>query len=99
MEELARQGRRPPRLVFHAFVLLTALTLIWSASLPGWAFASFLVGTTAAFILGVVWTLRLSEALMRRRPSKWFLAAPTFAALTALFIASGTPQAIRWNLS
>ena len=95
----ARKGWRPPRLIFHTFVLLTALTLIWSASLPGWSFDSFMLGATATFILGVVWVIRLIEALIRRRPSKWFLAAPVLAALAALIIASGAPLAIRWNLS
>ena len=95
----ARKGWRPPRLIFHTFVLLTALTLIWSASLPGWSFDSFMLGATATFILGVVWVIRLIEALIRRRPSKWFLAAPVLAALAALIIASGAPQTMRWNLS
>lgn len=95
----ARKGWRPPRLIFHTFLLLTALTLIWSASLPGWSFDSFLLGATATFILGLIWVIRLIEALMRRRPSKWFLAAPALAALAALIIASGVPQAMRWNMS
>jgi hypothetical protein len=95
----ARKGWRPPRVIFHTFVLLTALTLIWSASLPVWSFDSFMLGATATFILGVVWVIRLIEALIRRHPSKWFLAAPALAALAALIIASGAPQTIRWNMS
>ena len=95
----ARKGWRPPRLIFHTFVLLTALTLIWSASLPGSSFDSFMLGATATFILGLIWVIRLIEALMRRPPSKWFLAAPVLAALAALIIASGAPQAMRWNMS
>ena len=95
----ARKGWRPPRLIFHTFALFTALTLIWSASLPGWSFDSFMIGATATFILGLIWVIRLIEALMRRPPSKWFLAAPVLAALAALIIASGAPQAMRWNMS
>jgi hypothetical protein len=58
-----------------------------------------MIGATATFILGLIWVIRLIEALMRRPPSKWFLAAPVLAALAALIIASGAPQAMRWNMS
>lgn len=95
----ARKGWRPPRVIFHTIVLLTALTLIWSASLPGWSFDSFMLGATATFILGVVWVIRFIEALIRQHPSKWFLAAPALVALAVLVIASGAPQTMRWNLS
>ena len=95
----ARKGWRPPRLIFHTFVLLTALTLIWSASAPGWALSSLILGTMATFILGLTWAVRLVEALVRRDPSRWFLAAPALTGLAALIIASGAPLAIRWNLS
>jgi hypothetical protein len=95
----ARKGWRPPRLIFHTFVLLTALTLIWSVSAPGWAPSSLILGAMATIILGLIWAIRLIEALVRRHPSVWFLAAPALAALTALFIASDAPLAIRWDLS
>ena len=95
----ARAGWRPPRLIFHTFALLTALRLIWTSSVPEWSFDSIMIGTIVTFILGLIWAIRLTEALVQRHPSKWFLAAPALGAITALMIASGAPQTIRWNMS
>lgn len=58
-----------------------------------------MLGATATLILGLVWVIRLIEALMRRHPSKWFLAAPALAAVTTLVITSGAPQTMRWDIS
>lgn len=97
--------QRPPGWLFHLALVPPALGLLWSHSVPGFAF--FLWSSSAAllFLGAVVWVLRLlASAFAKRRMrvgggARWFLIAPAAGALALSLIVADVPLRARWSVS
>jgi hypothetical protein len=102
----ARIGwKRPPGRLFHLALVLPALGLLWSHSVPGLAFLLWFASVALLFLGAVVWGVRLlAYALARHRGraegrARWFLVAPIAAVVVLVLIVADVPLRARWSVS
>jgi hypothetical protein len=97
--------RQPPGRLFHAALVLPALGLLWSHSVPGFAFFLWFGSVGLLFVGAVVWGVRLlMYALAKRRRhaegrARWFLLAPAAGVVALALIVADVPLKARWALS
>jgi hypothetical protein len=97
--------RRPPRLAFHAILVLAGAILLWSFSYPGVSYFTALAVFWVLLIAVVAWLARLVGTLiaggdaplaLRLAP---FAVAPVGAMLVYGAIVVNIPLRVRWSMS
>jgi hypothetical protein len=84
--------------------VLPALGLLWSHTVPGFAFFLWSGSAALLFLGSVVWGVRLvAYALARRRGraegrARWFLIAPAAGVLALTLILADVPLRARWYI-
>ncbi len=100
-----RLWRRSPRWLFHVALVPPTLGLLWSCSVPGFAYFLWL-GSAALLAVGAfIWAARSISYLVARRRGRsdgrtsWFLVAPVAGLLVLALILIDVPLRARWAVS